>query len=80
MARLLGVAQIKTSEGRQSDEEIDFRFGECPAVRDCGANARGKRERLAGGMGAVHETEISVIADDFHLGLFCEHGCSFART
>jgi hypothetical protein len=70
MARLMRIIQIEAREGRQDDQEIDFWFGEGPAVRDCGVNARTRREYLAGDLGTSRRTGVSVIVSDFDLGLF----------
>jgi hypothetical protein len=64
------MTQIETREGRQDDQKIYLRFGERPAVRDCGVNARTRREYLAGDLGTSRQTGVSVIVSDFDLGLF----------
>src|ERR1700733_7455617 len=68
-ARLMYITQIESGERRQCDEEIDFRFGERPAVRDCGVNACCKREGCARDFCTSLETVIPIVSG-FHRGLF----------
>jgi len=67
------TTQIETSKGRESDKEIDFRFGERPAIRDCRVKAPSKRGRFARDLDTSRRTGVSVIMSEFILGLFFYH-------
>lgn len=80
VVRLMCMTERGASEGRQSDQEIDFRFGGRPAVRDCGVKACCKRECPAGCLGTSRPTGVSVIVGDFDLALCFLHVCSRALS
>src|SRR6266702_2740834 len=74
MARLKCMTQLEASKGRQSDQEIDFRFGERPAVRDCRVEAPRKRESFTRDLSIFRGAGALVIASKFHRGLFSRMG------